>query len=156
LSSVSFDPMATCPGGLILHADRTVARGDVSRSAASANIWDRLPRIQRCEMWRISFGLLVFAFVVPSCSSITYHAASGCDRAMHALAKLDLSTPDSVMGSAQDATLTACGTKTAWLAAAQKYRSSGLHHCVLCGNATGDVVLAELCLGHNAGKPACR
>jgi len=107
-------------------------------------------------MWRVSVGVLLLALVVASCSSSSPHSASRCDRAMHALAKLDLGTPDSVMGSAQDATLTACGTKTAWFAAAQKYRSSGLHHCVLCGNATGDMVLAELCLGHNEGKPACR
>jgi len=107
-------------------------------------------------MRRVSFGLLVLALVVAGCSSRSPNTVSGCDSAMHALAKLDLSTPDSVMGPAQDATLTACGSKTAWLAAAQKYRSAGLHHCVLCGNATGDFVLTELCLGHNKGKPACR
>jgi hypothetical protein len=99
-------------------------------------------------MRRVSFGLLILALVVAGCSSRSPKAESGCDRAMHALAKLDLSTPDSA--------LTACASKTAWLAAAQKYRSSGLHHCVLCGNTTGAVVLTELCLGHNQGKPACR
>jgi hypothetical protein len=109
-------------------------------------------------MWRVSLVLPAVGLLVAagSCSSSSSsHPVSGCDRAMHAAARVDLGTPDIVVGQLDDATLTACANKAAWLAAAQKYRSAGTSHCVLCGNATGDLVLTALCEA-NEGKPACR
>jgi hypothetical protein len=116
----------------------------------------KLRSVPRCEMWRVSLVLGAVALAVGSCSSSgNSHPISSCDRVMHAAARVDLGTPDRVVGQLDDATLTACTSKAAWLAAAQKYRSAGTSRCVLCGDATGDLVLTALCEANEA-KPACR
>jgi|GEM_PF-4531660 hypothetical protein len=81
--------------------------------------------------------------------------SAACDQAMQAITAESSDVSDAQANTDDDASLVACASKAEWLAAAQKYRSSGIDHCVVCGNATADSVLKDFCSG-STDKPACK
>jgi hypothetical protein len=80
--------------------------------------------------------------------------SAACDQAMRTIVAESPDVSDAQSTADDDASLTTCTSKTEWLAAAQKYRSSGIDHCVVCANSTADEVLNAFCSG--ADKPACK
>jgi hypothetical protein len=91
-----------------------------------------------------------------SSSSRPGGVSKACDDSMQAVAKLDSNAPVSAGVALMERTLTACPSSTEWLAAAKNYTSSGVDHCVVCGNGDPNKVLHHGYCSDQHDFPACK